>query len=77
IDNQIDSTTGTIRVRASFENRQARHWPGHFVAVSLHTGVRRDQLVLSRKAVRRGLEGNFDYGVAADRDEAVPVGVVE
>ncbi|WP_280395312.1 multidrug efflux RND transporter periplasmic adaptor subunit MexM [Pseudomonas aeruginosa] len=77
IDNQIDSSTGTIRVRASFDNRQARLWPGQFVAVSLHTGVRRDQLVLSSKAVRRGLEGNFVYRVAADRVEAVPVRVLQ
>lgn len=77
IDNQIDSSTGTIRVRASFDNRQARLWPGQFVAVSLHTGVRRDQLVLSSKAVRRGLEGNFVYRVADDRVEAVPVRVLQ
>ncbi|MBH9396408.1 efflux RND transporter periplasmic adaptor subunit [Pseudomonas aeruginosa] len=76
IDNQIDSSTGTIRVRATFDNRQARLWPGQFVAVSLHTGVQRDQLVLSSKAVRRGLEGNFVYRVAADRVEAVPVRVL-
>ncbi|MDX4010069.1 efflux RND transporter periplasmic adaptor subunit [Pseudomonas aeruginosa] len=61
----------------SFDNRQARLWPGQFVAVSLHTGVRRDQLVLSSKAVRRGLEGNFVYRVAADRVEAVPVRVLQ
>ncbi|MCR3811179.1 efflux RND transporter periplasmic adaptor subunit, partial [Pseudomonas aeruginosa] len=35
------------------------------------------QLVLSSKAVRRGLEGNFVYRVAADRDEAVPVRVLQ
>lgn len=63
-------------MRATFDNRQARLWPGQFVAVSLHTGVQRDQLVLSSKAVRRGLEGNFVYRVAADRVEAVPVRVL-
>ncbi|MBX5659817.1 efflux RND transporter periplasmic adaptor subunit [Pseudomonas aeruginosa] len=68
---------GEAAVRASFDNRQARLWPGQFVAVSLHTGVRRDQLVLSSKAVRRGLEGNFVYRVAADRVEAVPVRVLQ
>ncbi|MDH4706684.1 efflux RND transporter periplasmic adaptor subunit [Pseudomonas aeruginosa] len=68
---------GEAAVRASFDNRQARLWPVQFVAVSLHTGVRRDQLVLSSKAVRRGLEGNFVYRVAADRVEAVPVRVLQ
>ncbi|MGV8637332.1 efflux RND transporter periplasmic adaptor subunit, partial [Pseudomonas aeruginosa] len=41
----------------------------------LHTGVRRDQPVLSSTAVRRRLVGNFDYRVAEDRVEAGPVRV--
>ncbi|MFO5795644.1 multidrug transporter subunit MdtA, partial [Klebsiella pneumoniae] len=40
IHHQIDSSTGTIRVRASFDNRQARLWPGQFVAVGLLTADR-------------------------------------
>ncbi|MNO90149.1 Multidrug resistance protein MdtA precursor [compost metagenome] len=77
LDNQVASSTGTIRVRALFDNAESRLWPGQFVAVSLQAGILSGRLVLPSKAVRRGLEGNFVYRLEDDRVEAVPVRVAQ
>ncbi|MDN6873137.1 efflux RND transporter periplasmic adaptor subunit [Pseudomonas citronellolis] len=77
IDNQVASSTGTIRVRAVFDNPDGKLWPGQFVAVDLRTGVLRDGLVLDSRAVRRGLEGAFVYRVVDGKAEVVPVRVLQ
>ena len=71
------SSTGTIRVRAVFDNPDGKLWPGQFVAVDLRTGVLRDGLVLDSRAVRRGLEGAFVYRVVDGKAEVVPVRVLQ
>jgi RND family efflux transporter MFP subunit len=63
IDNQIDSTSGTIRLRAQFENADGKLWPGQFVAVELHTSVSREAMVVPSRALQTGLEGPFVYRV--------------
>ncbi len=77
IDNQVASSTGTIRVRAVFDNPEGRLWPGQFVAMELRTGVLRDGLLLDSRAVRRGLEGAFVYRVVDGKAEVAPVRVLQ
>jgi multidrug efflux system membrane fusion protein len=71
IDNQIDQTTGTIRVKATLPNRQRRLWPGEFVNVRLLTEIRHQVLTIPAAALERGPDGLFAYLVQADSTVAV------
>lgn len=75
IDNQIDSATGTIRLKAEFSNGEGRLWPGQFVTIRLRTGLSPRAVVVSARAVQRGLNGAFVYRVRQDKAEVVPVSV--
>ncbi|MNZ33177.1 Multidrug resistance protein MdtA precursor [compost metagenome] len=77
LDNQVASSTGTVRVRATFDNAGSQLWPGQFVAISVQAGVLDDRLVLPSKAVRRGLEGNFVFRIEDGKAQAVPVSVAQ
>lgn len=67
VDNQIDTTTGTIRLKATFANSDRRLWPGAFVNVGVITEVRHDATVVPAQAVQRGPNGYFVYAVKPDR----------
>lgn len=71
IDNQIDQTTGTIRVKATLPNRERRLWPGEFVNVRLLTEIRHQVLTIPAAALERGPDGLFAYLVQADSTVAV------
>ena len=75
IDNQIDSTTGTIQLRAEFANPQGKLWSGQFVTVQLRTGIDRDASVVNSRAVQNGLDGNFVFRIKNGKAEVVPVKV--
>jgi len=66
IDNVIDQTTGTIRVKAILPNRQRHLWPGQFVNVRVMTRVQRQVLTMPASALQRGPEGMFTYVVQPD-----------
>ncbi len=66
VDNQIDTTTGTIRLKATFANTDRRLWPGAFVNVLVITEVRHDATVAPAQAVQRGPNGYFVYAVKPD-----------
>ncbi len=66
IDNQIDQTTGTIRVKATLPNTQRHLWPGQFVNVRVQTQMRRQVLTIPASALQRGPDGLFAYAVQAD-----------
>jgi RND family efflux transporter MFP subunit len=72
-DNQIDTATGTLRLRAQFDNREGKLWPGQFVALQLETGVSADAVVLPSRAVQQGLNGAFVYRVRDSKAEVAPV----
>lgn len=61
IDNQIDQTTGTIRVKAILPNKERRLWPGEFVNLRLLTQTRHQVLTIPASALQRGPEGTFTY----------------
>jgi multidrug efflux system membrane fusion protein len=76
IDNTIDPTTGTIRLKATFPNPQNRLWPGQFVNARLLIGVDRAVLTVPSPALQRGPAGPYVYTVGADSTVArVPVEV--
>ncbi|HEV3286559.1 MAG TPA: efflux RND transporter periplasmic adaptor subunit [Steroidobacteraceae bacterium] len=78
IDNQIDQTTGTIRVKATLPNKQRRLWPGEFVDVRVLTQVRNQVLTIPASALERGPDGLFTYVVQPDSTIAVvPLSVGE
>lgn len=63
VDNSVDTTTGTIRLRATFDNRTRALWPGQFVDVRLELGARPDAVVVPSQAVQAGVDGPYAYVV--------------
>lgn len=63
IDNQIDTTTGTIRLKANFQNPDLKLWPGQFVNVRLLLSVRTNGIVVPASVVQRGPEGAYAFVV--------------
>jgi multidrug efflux system membrane fusion protein len=66
LDNQVDPTTGTIKLKASFPNAHLRIWPGAFVTVRLKVDTRHDATVVPPAAVQRGPRGAYVYVVNDD-----------
>jgi membrane fusion protein, multidrug efflux system len=66
LDNQVDSTTGTIKLKAVFPNAQHRLWPGGFVSVRLCTETARDAVVVPPSAIQRGPRGPYIFVIADD-----------
>lgn len=66
IDNQIDQTTGTIRIKAILPNKQRRLWPGEFVSMRILTEMQHQVLTVPSAALERGPEGMFTYVVQGD-----------
>ena len=66
IDNQIDAATGTLRLKATFENADERLWPGEFVNVRLVTDVRVGAVTVPERAIMQGPEGYYAYTVNPD-----------
>lgn len=67
IDNTVDPTTGTIVLKALFENADRRLWPGEFVDVTTIVGEAKDAVVVPSAAVQRGQRGSQVFVVKADR----------
>jgi multidrug efflux system membrane fusion protein len=67
IDNSVDSTTGTIKLKGTFQNAVNRLWPGEFVRVSLGLTTRPHAIVVPNQAVQTGQDGQFVYVVKSDR----------
>src|SRR5262249_21241491 len=65
-DNQIDPTTGTISLKAIFDNADERLWPGEFVNVSSTLRVESDALVVPSSAVQVGQNGSYVFVVKPD-----------
>jgi membrane fusion protein, multidrug efflux system len=67
IDNQIDTSTGTVRAKAEFVNDDESLFPNQFVNVRVQLDVLRGAIVIPTSALQRGAEGLFVYVVGADR----------
>ena len=73
IDNQVSASTGTIKVKARFDNPDHNLWPGQLVNVEIQTGVSQNALVVPPQVVQRGLDNYFVYRIVGDKVETVPV----
>jgi len=67
IDNAIDQTTGTIRLKASFANEDERLWPGEFVNVRLILSIRKDVPTVPSQTVQVGPNGNYVYVITSEQ----------
>ncbi|AHF92095.1 RND transporter [Opitutaceae bacterium TAV5] len=74
VDNQIDTTTGNLRLKATFANEDLSLWPGQFVSARVLVATRKDAIVVPTEVIQPGLDGPFAYVVKADHTvEARPV----
>jgi multidrug efflux system membrane fusion protein len=67
VDNQIDTETGTARLKASLPDAQGQLWPGEFVNAHLQLDLRREAISVPAEAVQRGRDGLFVWLVQADK----------
>jgi membrane fusion protein, multidrug efflux system len=67
IDNQIDTTTGTGKLKAVFDNRDRSLWPNQFVNVHLLLEVRKNNIVVPSAAIQRGPQGTYVFAVKPDK----------
>ncbi|TFV35744.1 efflux RND transporter periplasmic adaptor subunit [Bradyrhizobium frederickii] len=78
IDNQVDQTTGTLKLKAEFPNANYQLWPGQFVNVRLKVETLTRALVVPTSAVQRGPIGTFSYVIGEDNVvSAKPVTVTQ
>ncbi len=67
VDNQIDPTTGTIKLKATFPNNDLRLWPGEFVNARLLFATRTNGVVVPASVVQRGPEGPFAFVIDSNQ----------
>jgi membrane fusion protein, multidrug efflux system len=79
IDNQIDAATGTLRLKATFDNKDEALWPGEFVNARLELAVRTDVVAVPAQVVQRGQNTLYVYVVGSNQTaerRPVKVGLV-
>jgi multidrug efflux system membrane fusion protein len=67
IENTVDTATGTIRLKASFENKSGLLWPGQFADVTLRLGTLNQAVVVPAEAVQQGQDGQMVFVVKPDQ----------
>jgi membrane fusion protein, multidrug efflux system len=63
VDNTVDVTTGTIKLKATFGNTDHKLWPGQFVRVTLRLTTQSNAIVVPNEAIQTGQNGSFVYVV--------------
>lgn len=80
LDSQIDQTTGTVRLKAVFPNKDGALFPNQFVNVKLQVGLQRNVVLVPAAAIQRSMQGTFVYVIkpttAAD-SRAVKVSLIQ
>ena len=71
IDNQIDQSTGTIKLKSQFDNPDLLLWPNEFVNIRLFLSERKNALVIPSAAIQAGSQGSFVYLVGSDNKAQV------
>ena len=66
IDNQVDPTTGTLKLKAEFPNANLQLWPGQFVNIRLKVDTLAQAMVIPTSAAQRGPAGTFSYVIGDD-----------
>jgi RND family efflux transporter MFP subunit len=78
VDNVVDAGSGTVKVKAVFENREEKLWPGAYVAVQLVVRTLKDAVTVPQAAIIQGARGKTVYVVGEDRKATLrPVEVLE
>jgi RND family efflux transporter MFP subunit len=78
VDNQVDAASGTVRVKAAFDNKDHALWPGAYVDVALTVRTLRDAIVIPLAAIVQDTRGSVVFVVGADKRAALrPVSVLE
>jgi len=80
IDNQIDPTTGTAKLKAVFDNRDDKLWPNQFVNADLLLETRKNSTVVPTAAILRGPQGAYVYTVNPDKtvqDKTVTISLTQ
>jgi len=67
LDNQIDTTTGSVKLRASFNNKEMKLYPNQFVNIRILMDIKPKAVVVPNSALQRGAQGPFVYVVNEDR----------
>ena len=67
VDNEIDQTTGTVKLKATFPNEQLKLWPGEFVNARLVLTTRKGATVAPSSVVQRGPQGTYAYVIKPDK----------
>lgn len=67
IDNAVDPSTGTIRLRAQFDNKNIALWPGQFVNVRVSLFDQKDAILIPARSVQTGPQGQYVYVVKGDK----------
>jgi membrane fusion protein, multidrug efflux system len=76
VDNTVDNTTGTIKLKGTFENTDHRLWPGQFSTVALRLSEQENATVVPTQAVQTGQSGDFVFVIKPDQTaESRPVKV--
>jgi multidrug efflux system membrane fusion protein len=71
LDNQIDQTTGTIKLKSQFDNPDLLLWPNEFVNARLFLSERKNALIIPSAAIQTGAQGSFVYLVGSDNKAEV------
>ena len=71
VDNAVDTTTGTIKLKGTFVNHDHKLWPGQFVRVTLRLSERPNAVVVPNEAIQTGQNGTFVYVVKPNRSVEV------
>jgi len=78
VDNQINTTTGTIKLKATFPNSSLALWPGQFVNIRLLVQTRRNGVIVPASVIQRGPQGAYAFVIGADSTvKATPVAVAQ
>ena len=67
VDNEIDQTTGTVKLKATFPNAELKLWPGKFVNARLVLTTQKDATVIPSSVVQRGPQGTYAYVIKPDK----------
>lgn len=78
VDNEIDQTTGTVKLKATFPNNDLKLWPGKFVNARLVLTTKKNAIVVPASVVQRGPQGTYAYVIKPDKTvEMRPIKVAQ
>jgi membrane fusion protein, multidrug efflux system len=78
VDNEIDQTTGTVKLKATFPNNDLKLWPGKFVNARLVLTTRKNATVVPSSVVQRGPQGTYAYVIKPDKSvEMRPIKIAQ